>query len=79
MDMDTKIRIISKIEDTRTQIYILYNYELYKLTKRFMCTSMLQIIFLSRKMFFKTYSKGFVFYFYNHNKNLYNKFVFLEN
>jgi len=23
--------------------------------------------------------KGFIFYFYNYNKNLYNKFEFLEN
>jgi len=31
-NMDTKICIISKMQDTGTQIYILYNYELYKLT-----------------------------------------------
>jgi len=30
-------------------------------------------------MFFMTDSKEFVPYFYNHNKNLYNKFEFLEN
>ena len=44
-----------------------------------MCTSMFQIIFWSRKMFFIIGSKEFVSYFYNHNKNLYNKFEFLEN
>ena len=31
------------------------------------------------KMFFMIGSKEFVSYFYNHNKNLYNKFEFLEN
>jgi len=30
-------------------------------------------------MFFMAGSKGFVPYFYNYNKNLYNKFEFLEN
>jgi len=30
-------------------------------------------------MFFMTGFKIFVSYFYNHNKNLYNKFEFLEN
>jgi len=30
-------------------------------------------------MFFMVGLKGFVPYFYNHNKNLYNKFEFLEN
>jgi len=30
-------------------------------------------------MFFMIGSQGFVSYFYNHNKNLYNKFEFLEN
>ena len=45
-----------------------------------MRTSMFYIIFFwSRKMFFKTGSKLFVSYFYNHNKNLYNEFDFLEN
>jgi len=31
MDIDTKIRIISQILNRKTQIYILYNYELCKL------------------------------------------------
>jgi len=44
-----------------------------------MCTSMFQIIFWSRKISFMTSLKGFVSYFYNHNKNLYNKFEILEN
>jgi len=35
--------------------------------------------FGSRKMFFMTSSKEFVSYFYNYNKNLYNKFEFLKN
>ena len=39
---------------------------------------MFQVI-LSKEMFFMAYSKLFVPYFYNHNKNLYNKFEFLEN
>jgi len=30
-------------------------------------------------IFFMTSSKEFVPYFYNHNKNLYDKFEFLEN
>ena len=34
--------------------------------------------FFSRNMFFMTVLKIFVSYFYNHNKNLYNKFVFLK-
>ena len=36
-------------------------------------------IFLAEICFFMADSKGFVPYFYNHNKNLYNKFEFLEN
>ena len=44
-----------------------------------MCTSMFQIIFWNRNMFFMTGSQGFVSYFYNHNKNIYNKSEFLEN
>jgi len=35
--------------------------------------------FFENMMFFITGSKEFVPYFYNHNKNLYNKFKFLEN
>ena len=35
--------------------------------------------FGSMKILFKTRSKEFVPYFYNHNKNLYNKFELLEN
>jgi len=44
-----------------------------------MCKSMFQIIFWRRKIFFMTSLKGFVSYFYNYNKNLYNKFEFLKN
>jgi len=44
-----------------------------------MCKSMFQIFFGSMKIFFITGSKKFVSYFYNHNKDLYNKFKFLEN
>jgi len=43
-----------------------------------MSTSMFQF-FLNNKIFFIIGSKGFVLYFYNHNKKLYNKFEFLEN
>jgi len=35
--------------------------------------------FCGRKIFLMASSKEFVLYFYNHNKNLYNKFEFLEN
>jgi len=74
--MDTKIPIISKMLDTDTQIYILYNYELYKLIiKVFKHVS----IFFILKMFLITRSKGFIHYFCNHDKNLYNKFEFLKN
>ena len=48
-----------------------------------MYISRFQFYFCSRKMFFKTYLKRFIPYFYNqnpyfynHNKNLYNKFNF---
>ena len=34
--------------------------------------------FFNRKMFFISGSKGFVYCFCNNNKNLYNKFEFLE-
>ena len=44
-----------------------------------MYTSMFQIIFQNKMIFFMTDPKRFVSYFYNHNKNLYNKFEFLEN
>jgi len=44
-----------------------------------MYTSMFQLFFRSRKMFLITDSKIFVPYFYNHIKNLYNKFEFLKN
>jgi len=44
-----------------------------------MCTSMFKIFVGIRKMFFMTGSKDFVPYFYNYNKNLYNKFDFLKN
>ena len=40
---------------------------------------MFQIYFLTENFFFTADSKRFVLYFYNHNKNLYNKFEFLEN
>jgi len=43
-----------------------------------MCTSMFQFFWL-KKMFLMADSKEFVHYFYNYNKNLYNKFEFLEN
>jgi len=43
-----------------------------------MCRSMFHLFF-SKKMFFMADSKGFVHYFYNHTKNVYNKFEFLEN
>ena len=44
-----------------------------------MCTNMFQIIFWNKNMFFMAGSKKIVYYFYNHNKNLCNKFEFLEN
>ena len=34
---------------------------------------------LNKKMFIVIYLKEFIFYFYNYNKNLYNKFKFLRN
>jgi len=40
---------------------------------------MSQFLFCDRKMFLMIGSKEFVSYFYNHNKNLYGKFEFLEN
>jgi len=61
-----------------TWIYILYNYELYKLTIKIYVHKYVSIFF-SRKMFLMIFSKEFVLYFYNHNKFLYNKFEFLEN
>jgi len=36
-------------------------------------------LFLAEKYFFMAGSKGLNSYFYNHTKNLYNKFEFLEN
>jgi len=60
-------------------MYILYNYELYKLTIKIYLLKYVSIFFRSSKMFFKAGLKGFVLYFYNHIKNLYNKFEFLEN
>jgi len=44
-----------------------------------MCKNMFQILLRTGKIFFMTGSKEFVPYFYNHNKNLYKKFEFLEN
>jgi len=35
--------------------------------------------FLKKKIFFMADSKEFIFYFYNYNKILYNKFEFFEN
>jgi len=61
-----------------SHIYILYNYELYKLVIKIYAHKNVSIFF-SIKMYFMTGSKGFVPYFYNHNKNLYNKFEFLKN
>jgi len=61
------------------EIYILYNYELYKLTINIYVYKYVSYFFGSRKMFFMTLSKEFVPYFHNHNKNLYNEFEFLEN
>ena len=40
-----------------------------------MCTKYVSVLF-SKKMFFIVDLKGFVHYFYNYNKNLYNKFEF---
>jgi len=57
----------------RTQIYILYNYELYKLTIKIYLHKYILDYFLKQKDVFMTDSQGFVSYFYNHNNNLYNK------
>jgi len=62
-----------------TRIYILYNFELYKLKINIYVQKYVSDSFGSKKIFFMTSSKEFVPYFYNHNKNLYNKFEFLEN
>jgi len=43
-----------------------------------MCTSVF-LIFWEQEVIFMTGSKKFVPYFYNHNKNVYNKFEFLKN
>ena len=40
---------------------------------------MFQIFFGTERCFFMASSKEFVSYFYNYNKNLYNKFKLLEN
>jgi len=61
-----------------TQIYILYNCELYKLIIKIYVHNYVSIFF-SRKMFIIVGSKGFVPYFYNDNTKLYNKFEFLQN
>jgi len=39
---------------------------------------MTEFFFCGRKMFHMVGSKGFNSYFYNHNKNLYNKFACVE-
>jgi len=56
------------------QIYILYNYELYKLTIKIYVHKYVLVLFFSINSF-----KRIVTYFYNHTKNLYNKFEFLKN
>ena len=58
------------------RIYILYNYELYKLTINIDVHNYISYFFKNRKMFFIIGSKEFILYFYNYNKNLYNKFKF---
>ena len=62
-----------------THIYILYYYELHKLSIKIYLYKYVSDFFWSRKIFFMNSSKRFVPYFYNHNKNLYNKFEFLKN
>ena len=59
----------------KTRIYILYNYELYKLTMKIYVYKYVSV-FLSRNIFFIASSKGFVPYFYNYTKNSYNKLEF---
>ena len=59
--------------DTGTRTYILY-----KLTIKIYIHKYI-LVFFSRKIFFMLGTKGFVPYLYSHNKNLYNKFEFLEN
>jgi len=76
-DTDIKIRIIFNMQNTGTRIYILYIYELYKLTTKIFVHKYI-LVFFSRKIFFIVVSKGLVPYFYNHTKNLYNKFEFLK-
>jgi len=60
----------------RSLYYIIMNYINWQLM--FICTIIFQTFF-SKNMFFMTSSKWFVSYFYNYNKNLYNKFKFLKN
>ena len=43
---NTEIRIISKMQDIGTRIYILYNYELYKLTIKIYVHKYVSDIFL---------------------------------
>ena len=72
-DTNTKIRKISKMQNTGIRIYILYNYKLYKLTIKMYVDNYVPDYFQNIKMFFMTGSQRFVSYFYNHNNNLYNK------
>jgi len=61
-----------------TRIYILYNFKLYKLKIIIYVPKYVSDSFGSKKIFFMIGSKEFVPYFYNYNKNLYNKIKFLE-
>ena len=59
--------------DTRTQIYILYNYELYKLTIKIYVHKYVSDYFQKQKDIFHDWFTRICFLFYNHNKKLYNK------
>jgi len=61
----------------KTRIYILYNYELYKLKKKYLYVQVFMFhIFLEQRSFSLISKKLFL---YNYNKNLYNKYEFLKN
>jgi len=59
-------------------MYILYNYKLYKLTMKIYVHKYVSTFFWQKNVF-HCWFKRIVSYFYNRNKNLYNKFEFLEN
>jgi len=62
-----------------TRIYILYYYELYKVTIKIYVNKYDWVFSLWQKDIFHCWFKRFDPYLYNHNKSLYIKCEFLEN